>query len=68
MAGFVSSGSGVTSATSPSTSRYIVNGDTQNGAGNSAGATSPATGSNVSMAWTVVNDYWGAIELQVQHA
>lgn len=68
IAGFAASGSSISSATSPSTSRYIANQDGNTGAGNSAGATSPSTGSNVTMAWPGANDYWGAIAVQVNHS
>jgi hypothetical protein len=68
LAGFVANGSAITSATSPSTSRFIANLDNNTAAGNSAGATSPSTGSNVTMAWTVANDWWAAIAVQLQHA
>lgn len=67
VAGFTATGTKVNSASSPSVSRYIANQDTMTGAGNSAGATSPATGSNVVMKWAVTPDYWAAIGLQVQH-
>jgi parallel beta-helix repeat protein len=74
-AGFAAAGSPVSSATSPSTSRYILNNDTcgTNGcgstaAGNGAGATSPGTGSNVTLAWSVLSDWWGVVAVQVAHA
>jgi hypothetical protein len=66
VAGFVANGSQVTSATSPSISRDIANQDNNTGAGNSAGATSLSTGSNVTMAWTVVNDWWAAVAVEVK--
>lgn len=65
VAGFVINGAGITSATSPSTSRFI-NSATGTGAGRScAGATSPSTGSTVTMAWTVSPDYFGEILVEV---
>jgi len=66
MAGFTACGSGVTSAAGPAASRYIVNEDQNTGAGNSAGATSPSTGGPVTMAWSVEDDYWGAIVVEAQ--
>ncbi len=67
-AGFMAAGSGITSATSPSASQFIANDDSFTGAGNSAGATSPSTGSNVTMAWSLTSDYWADVAVEVQHA
>ena len=66
MAGFMACRSGVLSAGSPSTSRYIANEDRYTGAGNSAGATRPSTGSPVTLAWSNGSDYWGAIAVEAQ--
>ena len=68
VAGFAASGSSIRSATAPSTSRYIANRDGDTGAGNSAGATSPSTGSPVTMSWAGANDYWGAVAVEVAAA
>jgi hypothetical protein len=68
IAGFAANGSGINSARSPSVSRYIANQDNNSGAGNSAGATSAATGSAVTMKWSLQNDWWGAAILEVQHS
>jgi beta-mannanase len=65
MAGFVADGKGLLSATSPAVSRVIENDDWNTGAGNSAAATSAATGTNVTMAWTGDSDYWGVGTVQV---
>lgn len=67
VAGFMASGQGITSASSPATSRFIENfqGGGGAGAGNSAGATSPSTGSAVTMTWALTSDYWGAIAVEV---
>jgi len=66
LAAFAAAGSGITSATSPSTSRFLSNGNSGLGAaGSCAGATSPATGSNVTMAWTIGADWWGEVLVQV---
>jgi len=51
IAGFVCSGSSPTSATAPSTSRFIGGSGFSGAAGQSAGATSPSTGASVTMAW-----------------
>jgi len=59
--GGVGNGSPVTSATSPSTSRWIKNQNNNSAAGNGGAATSPATGSSVTMAWTVTSDFWAVI-------
>ena len=68
VAGFMAAGSGITSATSPSARQFIANDDSFTGAGNSAGATSPSTGSNVTMAWSLTSDYWADVAVEVQHA
>lgn len=65
IAAFVTDGSGTTSATSPSTSRFILNGDTNTAAGNCAGATSPGTGSNVTTAWTISSDDCAVIAVEI---
>jgi hypothetical protein len=67
VAGFAIEGTGITSATAPSTSRFIENyrGIAGNAAGNSAGATSPSTGSAVTMAWAVTSDFWAALAVEV---
>jgi parallel beta-helix repeat protein len=66
VAGHVATGTSVTSASSPATSRFIANVDHRTGAGNSAGATSPSIGSNVTLSWSVASDLWGAIAVEVQ--
>ena len=66
VAGLVATGTSVTSASSPATSRFIANADDRTGADNSAGATSLATGSNVTLSWSVASDLWGAIAVEVQ--
>jgi len=68
VAGFMAAGSSITSVISPSASRFIANDDSSTGAGNSAGATSPSTGSNVTMAWSLTSDYWADVAVEVQHA
>ena len=62
---FVADGNGTTSATAPSTSRFIKNLNGNSGAGNNAGATSPSTGSNVTTAWTISSDQWAVIGVEV---
>lgn len=66
MAGFTACGSGVSSAADPAASRYIANEAQNTGAGNSAGATSPSTGSQVTMAWSNGSDYWAAVAVEAQ--
>ena len=66
VAGFAAAGSGITSATAPSTSRYLNNGNSGvAAAGSCAGATSPGTGSAVTMAWTIGADWWAEILVEV---
>lgn len=62
---FVADGSGTTSATSPSTSRFLGNNNTLTAAGNIAGATSPGTGSNVTTAWTISSDDCALIAVEI---
>jgi hypothetical protein len=68
VAGFLANGSAIRSATSPSVSRFVENENNNTGAGNSAGATSVATGSKVTMRWAVKSGWWGEGILQVNHA
>lgn len=67
VAGFMATGTGITSATAPATSRVINNyrGNAGNAAGDSAAATSPSTGSAVTMAWTITSDFWAAVAVEV---
>jgi hypothetical protein len=65
IAGFVGTGSFISSATSPSTSRWINNDHTSNACGPSGGATSPSTGSAVTMAWTITSDWWGVLLVEL---
>jgi hypothetical protein len=68
IAGFAVAGSQFSSATAPSTSRFISPslGATNGAGGYSVGATSPATGSSVTMAWVISGaDDWGVILAEV---
>jgi hypothetical protein len=65
IAGFTTSGTGITSATSPSTSRFIKSNTGTGAAGSCAGATSPSTGSSVTMAWTQLSDFYAEILVEV---
>ena len=65
IAGFVTNGAGITSATAPSTSRFINSKTGSGAAGSCGGATSPATGSSVTMAWTVSPDYFAEILTEI---
>lgn len=64
---FTASGSGGESAKSPLTSRYVEDDNDNSGAGNSAAATAPATGSSVTAKWGIYTDYWAAAAVEVQH-
>jgi hypothetical protein len=69
IAGFTAAGDSITSATSPSTSRFINNnrGGAGDGTGNAAGATSAATGSAVTMAWALNSaTFFAEILVEVQ--
>lgn len=61
----VAAGSAVTSATSPSTNRWLNNASTSSGAGNAAQSSSPGTGGSVTMAYTVTSDWWGIVAVEV---
>lgn len=65
---FCCTGTGVTSATAPSTSRFIKNNTGTSAAGNTGGATSPSTGSNVTTAWTVDSDWWAVVGVEILQA
>jgi hypothetical protein len=65
IAGFCCSGSGFTSATAPSTSRFIGGSGFTGAAGQSAGATSPSTGSSVTMAWLTGSDDFAEILVEI---
>ena len=69
--GFVAAGDSINATTSPSASRYVDNlmGATGHDAGNIAGATSPSTGSSVTMAWTLNSaNSGGIVAFEVQAA
>jgi hypothetical protein len=65
--GGAAAGGNITSATAPSTSRFIINqrGLAGDDVGNAAGATSPSTGSTVTMAWASANVPWCAMAVEV---
>ncbi len=68
IAGFAVAGSNFSSATAPSTSRWIspALGATAGAGAYNVGATSPATGSSVTMAWVIsAADDWGVILAEV---
>lgn len=58
-------GSAITSATSPATSRWINNQGGGSAGGNGAMATSPSTGSAVTMAWATTHDWWAIVAVEV---
>lgn len=65
IAGFTSSGTSIASATSPSASRFILSQAGTGAAGSCAGATSPSTGSSVTMAWTQGSDFFAEILVEI---
>lgn len=68
LAAFCCTGNSVTSATAPSTSRWIKNAAGSSAAGNAGGATSPGTGSNVTTAWAISSDVWAVIGVELLEA
>ena len=68
LAGFIACGDAVTSATSPSTSRFIINEEGPNGfaTGNAAGETAPGTGASVTMAWAISLAPYAIIAVEVK--
>lgn len=67
VAAFAASGSAINGTVSGTNSRYIANEDDNSGAGNSAGASLAATGTNVMAGWNGSSDYWAAIAVEIQH-
>ncbi|MBO0871224.1 MAG: hypothetical protein J2P15_21945, partial [Micromonosporaceae bacterium] len=63
--GFVSAGTLVDSATTPSTDRFIENGDASTGAGNSGAATQAGSGGSNTLAWSVEADWWAVTAVSV---
>lgn len=61
-------GSGVTSATAPSTNIWIKNVNGNSGGNNAASSRSAGTGASVTMAYTVTLDIWGTVAVEVQAA
>jgi hypothetical protein len=68
VASFIADGSGDESPQSPATTRFVKDVGLSSGAGNSAGATSPATGSSVTVTWSMYSDYWGEGVVDIHHA
>jgi hypothetical protein len=68
IASFVADGSGNESAQSPATTRFVRDVDLSSGAGNSAGATSPAAASQVTVKWSMYSDYWGECVVDIHYA
>jgi collagen type VII alpha len=68
IAGFAAGGDNINSATSPSTSRFIINnrGSAGNSVGNAAGSTTPATGSSVTVAWAANTSPWAVIAIEIK--
>jgi Glycosyl hydrolases family 16 len=64
-AGFIAHGHSITGINF-GTSRLVENQDNTTGAGNSAAATTPSTGSGVEIGWSAsASDYWGIVAVQV---
>lgn len=63
----VANGSAITSATAPSTNRWLRNTDTFSAAGNGAASTQSGTASNTH-AYTVTSDWWGIIAADIAAA
>jgi hypothetical protein len=65
VAAFVACGSAITGTTAPATQRFLADDNDDTGAGNSAGATSAAPGGDATVGWSSLDDWWGAIAIQV---
>lgn len=67
VAAFAACGSAITGTAAPAAEKFVADDNDDTGAGNSAGATSSATGSNVTVAWSSNDDWWGTIAVQVNN-
>jgi hypothetical protein len=65
IAAFAACGSPITGTTAPAVRRFVADDSDNTGAGNSAGATLAATGSDVTASWSSLQDWWGAVAVQV---
>lgn len=68
VAGFLAAGNDIASASAPASSQIINNWQGAGGggdAGNIAAATSPSTGSAVSVGWTISDGSWAALVVEV---
>jgi hypothetical protein len=65
VAAFAACGSAITGTAAPAAQKFVADDNDSTGAGNSAGATSPATGGNVTVAWSSIDDWWGAVAVEV---
>ncbi len=67
VAAFLANGDTISSVNSPAASEFIVNlmGGGGSATGNAAGATSPSTGSAVTVTWTVVSTFAGMLAVEV---
>lgn len=69
IAGFAAAGNSLQAPAVPAVHSLLENVNASTGAGNSAGATAPGTGSSVTMAWPVAQSDWWAVGLvDVHHA
>jgi hypothetical protein len=67
IAAFAACGSAFLGTTAPAMQQFMANEDDNSGAGNSAGATSAATGGHVTVGWSSYDDFWSAIAVQVNN-
>jgi hypothetical protein len=65
---FIADGSGNESAWPPAATRFVQDVDLSSGAGNSAGATSPAAAPRVTVKWTMYSDYWAECVVDIHYA
>jgi hypothetical protein len=67
VAAFAACGSAITGTAAPGAQKFLADDSDNTGAGNSAGATSAATGSEVTVGWSSLDDWWGAVTIQVNN-
>jgi hypothetical protein len=64
--GFVANGSEIGAPTAPSTPQFLQNGNNGSGAGNSAAATQPSSGTTNTLQWTDADDWWSVAAVEVR--
>jgi hypothetical protein len=65
VAAFAASGSPILGTSPSAAQKYIADDNASTGAGNSAGAAATATGSPVTVGWSTLADWWGAVAVLV---